>query len=180
MQQQELERDYVSKYLRHRDAKACRQLASTSCRKESSENIFIDRFVAVAMGTHRRLGEQCQFRRIDLPGTAMLRSIAECAMILYAPGETELMKALVYALDFGWPIQVSPGTFNLGHICCSGMPCGRPLSITGFSGQEKTIIRCTWILRNSACIFEDIILQSCPHWFDSVRMLAPSYSFARY
>jgi hypothetical protein len=90
-----------------------------------------------------------------------VQSIAKLAMILRVPEEIELKEALVHAFDYGWPIQVSPGTYNLSIMYCSGMTCGRPLSISGLGGQTKTTILCTWMLSNSSCIFEDLSLQNC-------------------
>jgi hypothetical protein len=169
------QRDVVWKYLRHRDA--VRQLTSTHSRRGEPEKNSIDRFVAVSMGTHTRLGERCQLRDIDLPGAGLVRSIAEWAMVLCVPGDVELKKALDCAIDFGWPIQLSPGTYNLGNILCPAMPSGRPLSIAGVSGQETPIILCTWILSNSSCIFEDLILRhSYSPWFDSRCVPAPCES----
>jgi hypothetical protein len=161
MHRNSAQRDVVLKCILPRDSKAFRATHSRP------ENVFVDRFVAIAMGTHSRLGERCQLRLIDLPGTSFVRLVADWAMTLFVPEEIELKKALVHALDFGWPIRLSPGTYNLGIFYCSGVPCGRPLSITGFGGQIKTKIFCTWILNNSSCIFEDLALQqSCSTRFD--------------
>ena len=118
----------------------------------------LEKLLALAMGTHLRLGLNSPLRFFDLSETGFARSFVEAAMTIHVPEHfTTLRTALLHSCDYGWPILLSPGTYSLDIGFVHTLSRDRPLIIKG-AGKLKTVLCCTWQLFHVSGIFEDLTL----------------------
>jgi hypothetical protein len=154
------QREIVTRYIRRRDSlpKVQQKKTFASNPKKHDDGVSCEKLLALAMGTHIRLGKDSLLRLIDSPESGLLRAIALSATTIQVPGQTSCLKSAIQeACKSGLPIQLSAGVFNIGIVALHEMSCDHPLRLKG-AGRSRTWLTCSWELRNAAAIFEDMTL----------------------
>lgn len=153
------QQEIVHRYLKRRALLSQTERESETPGSNSSQNAtHSEKFLAVAMGTHFRLGDNSPLRLIDFPQSGLIRAIALSAVTIQVPEQvSSLHTALSDSCKLGLPVQISAGFFSIGCFTLHEASCAHPLILRG-AGITQTFVACSWELRGVAAIFEDLTL----------------------